>query len=443
MHIVIMIGQLLLGLSILVAIHEFGHFLAARAFGMRVDKFFIFFNVKKTKIFSFKKGHTEYGIGIIPLGGYVKIAGMIDESMDKEQMKKPPQPWEFRSKPPWQRLIVMVSGVIMNLFLGIFIFSLITFFYGEKYYPIKDNDPAIVSMDYGDELGFQTGDTLLKINNTEYKNLKRFEDIFSFTLLLAKNANVTVLRNGEIENIRLPVDFTNKIVDKKNNPLFYPRIKFSVKEVSKKGNAIKADMRSKDKILKVDSFDILYFDQLVKALNKYKNKKVPITVLRKNDTIILKDVGVNEDGLIGIVINDERKKDSITYGFFQSFTVGNSKAWNMLRENTLGFKKIFEGDIDPRKAVGGPLKIAQMYGPVWNWQNFWWLTGLLSLILAFMNILPIPALDGGHVITIFIEMITGKPLGIKTMEVIQTIGIIIVIALMIFVIFNDAIQIFF
>ena len=432
-----MVAQVLLALSLLVAIHELGHFLAARMFGMRVDKFYIFFDFGKKKLFSFKRGHTEYGIGWFPLGGYVKISGMIDESMDKEQLSKPPQPWEFRSKPAWQRLIVMIAGVFMNLVLGIIIFSIMSFHYGESYKPIKDNNFGIVAFEFGKEVGFKTGDVITEINGQSIYDFRDFSEIFRFQVLFADNAKVTVLRNGEEKIIELPEDFLNRFADDNQARFITERIKFKVGIIEPKSNAKKAGLKKGDKIVKVNSDTIIYFDEFKSILDKNKNKSIDLVVIRDENQLSIADVKVSEEGTIGFRVFDDGVIETQHYGFFESFAVGNKKAWITLKEQVLGFGKLITGKVNPRKALGGPIKIATYFGGVWDWQNFWFWSGLLSLILAFMNLLPIPALDGGHVITIFIEMITGRQLNTKVMEVIQTIGIIIIFALMLFVIIND------
>jgi regulator of sigma E protease len=445
MQTLIMIGQLLLGLSILVFIHELGHYLAARMFGIRVEKFYIFFDFWGKKIFSFKKGDTEYGIGWFPLGGYVKIAGMVDESMDTEKLKNEPEPWEFRSKPAWQRLIVMVAGVFMNLVLGIVMFSVMSFYYGEQYIPVNQNDPAIVAYSLGEEVGFKTGDTLLKINNTNFKDLKRFEDIYSFDLLLTENASVTVLRNGKEKVINIDPNFLNKITDQGIDNFINPGFSFFVREVAPGTNADKAGLKANDRIIALNDTTVHYYYQLIKEFKEHSGYPVKLTIIRNNkDTVILPQVQVANNGTIGFYAEMNIQFAVESYGLLKSFEVGNDKAWRMLKENTIGFAKIFQGQVDPRNAIQGPISIAKkIYGGVWIWEKFWNITALLSLILAFMNLLPIPALDGGHVITIMIEFITGKPLRTKVLEVIQTIGMIILFALMAFAIFNDVIQNFF
>jgi regulator of sigma E protease len=445
MQTLIMIGQLILGLSILVFIHELGHFLAARMFGIRVEKFYIFFDFWGKKLFSYKKGDTEYGIGWFPLGGYVKIAGMVDESMDTEKLKAPPEPWEFRSKPAWQRLIVMVAGVFMNLVLGIIMFSVMSFYYGEQYIPVNQNDPAIVAYSLGQEVGFRTGDTLLKINNTNFNELRKFEDIYSFNLLLSDNATVTVLRNGKKVVIKIDPNFLNKITDQGIQKFLDQGFSFIVKEVMPGSNADKGGLKANDKIIALNDTTIHYYYQLIDAFHKHSGYPVKLTILRNNkDTVISPNVQVANNGTIGFYADMNVHYAVQKYGFLESFKVGNAKSWRMLKENTIGFVKIFKGEVDPRNALQGPISIAKkIYGGVWIWEKFWSITALLSLILAFMNLLPIPALDGGHVITILIEVVTGKPLRTKVLEVIQTIGMILLFALMAFAIFNDIFQNFF
>jgi len=439
MQALVMIGQLLLGLSILVFVHELGHFLAAKAFGMRIEKFYIFFDFGKTKIFSFKRGETEYGLGWFPLGGYVKISGMIDESLDKEQLKQPPQPWEFRSKPTWQRLIVMVAGVFMNLILGIFMFSMIALKTGDVTIPLSKNDPAIVALDYGKKVGFQTGDTLISINNKPVSQLNEFSDLYSYQLLLSNHAKVEIRRNGKDTVIQTPENFLNEVVDEGLNNFIQPGYHFYVRKVKPKSNADKAGLKAQDVIIAVNDTSVMYYYDFVDRLAKNK-KKVDLTVLRNSDTLVLQNVEIDENGKIGFYPEFKVVTDTHYYGFFESFKVGNNRAWFMLKENTLGFVKLFKGEVDPRKALKGPVGIATIYGGEWIWLNFFTITALLSLILAFMNLLPIPALDGGHVITILIEIITGKPLGPKTLEILQIIGMVIVFGLIIFSIFNDIVQ---
>ena len=444
MQTIVMIGQLLAGLSILVFIHELGHFLTARLFKIRVEKFFIFFDFGGKKLFSFKRGDTEYGIGWFPLGGYVKISGMIDESMDKEQLAKPPEPWEFRSKPTWQRLIVMVAGVFMNLILGIFIFSIMAMHYGETYIPVKGNDPGIVALKLGRELGLKTGDTILKINDKNYTDLKQFRDIFSYDLLLSDNAKLTIRREGGLKEVKMPKDLINKLSEQGIDNFVIPGDRFYVNKVMSGTNAFKGGLKPSDKIIKINDTSIYYFPQIIIVLADHKNQDVKLTVVRKGDTVVLNKVLVDKDGKLGFEAHRDITFVTDKYGFFKSFAVGNHNAWRLLKENTKGFMKLFGGHVDPRKAIQGPISIAKnIYGGEWIWERFWRMTGLLSLILAFMNLLPIPALDGGHVITIFIEIITGRPMKQKVLEVIQTIGLVIVFALIGFSIFNDIIQNFF
>jgi regulator of sigma E protease len=364
--------------------------------------------------------------------------------MDTEKLKEEPKPWEFRSKPAWQRLIVMVAGVFMNLILGIIMFSVMSFYYGEQYVSVNQNDPAIVAMKLGEETGFRTGDTLYDINGTKFLDLKRFEDIYSFELLLAEDAKVSVIRNGEEKQIQIPHSLLDKITDKGIDNFINPAFKFSIKDILPESNAEKAGLKPNDRIISLNDTTILYYYQFVYMIRNYAGKSVNLQVLRQSDTLELKNVAVNDAGMIGFSVNSELKYAVQKFGFFESFAVGNDRAWYMLKENTMGFGRILKGQVDPRNALQGPISIARkFYGGIWIWEKFWNITALLSLILAFMNLLPIPALDGGHVITIIIEFITGKPLKTRVLEVIQTIGLIIIFGLMIFAIFNDVVQNFF
>lgn len=426
--------QLILGLSILVLLHELGHFLAARAFGIKVEKFYLFFDAWNIKLFRIKKGDTEYGIGWLPLGGYVKISGMIDESMDKEQLKKPPQPWEFRSKPAWQRLIVMIGGVTMNVILGIIIFWILTFKQGETYLPISEVKYGIVAHELGQEVGLQTGDKIMAVNN---KPVERFEDIFS-TKVLFGNSTLTVNRNGEIKEIYIPADFIDKLSSGEKLASFLDkRQTFYVGDVLPQSNADKAGLKANDKIIAVDSAKISFFDEFANSIKGNRGKVVTLSVIRDN-ALIKMPVQVGEDGRIGFspATKDFTYK-TIYHDFFKSFVIGNKQAWNLVKDQAKGLGKIVRGEVSATNSVQGPIGIAQIYGSNWDWIRFWQMTGLLSMALAFMNMLPIPALDGGHVIFLTVESITGRKLSDKFMEKAQLVGMIILLTIMVFAIGND------
>lgn len=447
MDTLVMVGQLLLGLSILVGLHEWGHYIAARMFGIRVEKFYIFFdflfplpNVMNFALWKKKKGDTEFGLGWFPLGGYVKIAGMMDESMDKEALAKPAQPWEFRSKPAWQRLIVMMGGIIVNLILGILIFIALTFINGDTYLPAEAAKDGIVVNEIGRKIGLQTGDKIVNINGKPYE---KFIDIISPDVLLSSNAYYTVERAGKQLKIDLPNDLLEHLADFKKNETFIsltPRIRnFEVGQLEKNSFAEKAGLQKGDKIIAVNGQKIVFFDELKTKLSENKLKSVELTVLRAEKQLKL-TCQVTDEGRIGFApafpeLAKAYKKQDFTLG--QAIWVGTGRAFSVIFDNIRAFGKIFRGEVSFSKSVGGPVKIAEMYGSRWDWTKFWTLTGMLSMVLAFMNFLPIPALDGGHVIFLLYEMIAQKPAPEKVLEVAQQVGMVILLALMGFVLFAD------
>lgn len=430
----IMAAQLIAGISILVILHELGHYWAARAFGIKVEKFYLFFDAWGKKLYSFKRGDTEWGIGWLPLGGYVKIAGMVDESMDKEQMKLPPQPWEFRSKPAWQRLIVMIGGVVMNVITGIFIFAMITYTYGEKNTLNSSIQHGIIPSELAQESGFQKGDKLISVNG---KPIKYFEDALSTDEILGENTVYTVERNGQNVEVKLPADFVKKFSEAGKSDFFTPRMTFFVGEVLPNNNAEKAGLKANDKIIAIDTTSFQFFDEFQVLLKQHSDSKTQFTVLRNTDTLKL-EVLVDKGGKVGFRPDTKDfQYDSIQYGFFQSFPMGVKKAGETISLQVKGWGKIFNGDIPANKAVQGPIGIAKFYGGEWIWSRFWLFTALISLGLAFMNILPIPALDGGHVVLLLIEMVIGRPVSDKWMERIQTAGMVILLSLMVLIFGND------
>ncbi len=431
-----MAGQLLLGLSILIILHELGHFWAARAFGIKVEKFYLFFDAWGFKLFSFNYKGCEYGIGWLPLGGYVKIAGMIDESMDTDQLAGPPQPWEFRSKPAWQRLIVMLGGVTVNIILGILIFWILTFKYGESYTPNDKLVNGIAPGIIGKEIGLQNGDRILEVNG---KKIERFEEVASSKVLLG-NSRLTVQRGGETKTVQVPGDVLEKVSDYGIAEFVAPRFLASVGDVVPASNADKAGLEVGDKIVSVNQKPVKFLDEVRDALQSQKNKTVSLGVLRSSDTVKLAtavdtagQIGFKPDGL-------EIPQEKQRYDFFTSLPVGASKAWGSLTDNAKGLGKVMSGQIKANKAFTGPVGIANMFGAEVNWIKFWGLVGVLSMALALMNILPIPALDGGHAVFLVIEMIKGKPLGDKFMEKAQIVGFVILVALMVFVLGNDILK---
>ena len=398
----IMTAQLLLGLSILVILHELGHFLTARAFGIKVEKFYLFFDAWGFKLFSFKYKDCEYGVGWLPLGGYVKIAGMIDESMDTEQLSGPPQPWEFRSKPAWQRLIVMLGGVTVNIFLGIFIFWMLVFNMGETYTPndklINGIAPGII----GKEIGLQAGDKVTAVNG---KKIERFSELTSSKVLFG-NSELTVNRNGETKIIAVPGNVLEMVSDYGIHQFIEARsILGRVESVTANGNAQKAGLIKGDSILSVNNVPVKFHDELQSVVQANKSKEVSLSLMRNTQLITLNSL-VGADGTLGLStlrvgIPLEHKQ----YGFFQALPVGASKAWGSFTDNAKGLGKVVKGEVKANKAFTGPVGIARMFGATVNWVWFWSLVGLLSMALALMNLLPIPALDGGHAVFLLVEMV--------------------------------------
>lgn len=434
----IMAAQLILGLSILVTLHELGHFLAARAFGIKVEKFYLFFDAWGFKLFSFKRGETEYGIGWLPLGGYVKIAGMIDESLDTDQLNKEPQPWEFRAKPAWQRLIVMVGGVTMNVILGIAIYTYTLIAFKGDYLPNAEvlNGKGITSYTLGKEIGLQDGDKIVAINGDSFE---RFEDLLSTRVLFG--ANLSVLRNNQTIEITVPDNFYRKAsMAGRWSFIGYGPLQYEIGKVTEGSPAEKAGLKAGDIITAIDSVALLSGDELSKKIESAKNKEVLISVLRNRETITL-TAKVSEEGSIGIafgvnpVIDESYKMEPYTLS--SALVFGTSDATEALVSNVKGLRKIFTGQEKASDSVQGPIGIATIYGGVWDWSRFWAITGLLSMVLAFMNMLPIPALDGGHVIFLLIESTLGFKFSDKVMERAQIVGMVILLSLMVFAVGND------
>jgi regulator of sigma E protease len=437
MDTLIMVGQLLLGLSILVGLHELGHLLTAKMFGMRVEKFSIGF---PPKIAGFQWGETEYSIGAIPLGGFVKISGMIDESMDSDQMSKEPQPWEFRSKPAWQRLIVMLGGVIVNVITGIIIFIYLVYNNGETYFS-RDQviENGIVAYDIGQSIGFRTGDKVIDINGEPYTSIN---DLSSGTALLSENGFYTITRNGEQMQIDIPRGFINSFDSKEAMENFIQiRAPFEMSEVIEGGSADLAGISNEDKILSVNGQSITYIDELRSELAKFKSKDVGLELLNSSNDTIRKTVAVSDEGMIGISMNQTIIPVRREYGFAEAVSKGTERAFSVVIINAKALGKMFTGEVSTRN-VSGPIGMAKIYGDTWDWTKFWSITGLISMILAFMNLLPIPALDGGHVMFLLYEMISGRAPSDRFLENSQKVGMVILLSLMVFAIGNDILKIF-
>lgn len=431
---IIMTAQLLLALSILVFVHELGHYLAARAFGIKVDKFFIFFDWPR-KIYSKKVKGTEYGIGMLPIGGYVKISGMIDESMDKEQMKKPPQPWEFRSKPAWQRLIVMVAGVVMNIIVGVLIFTFSHLNYSKEYVNVAEIEQGIYAYEYAENIGLETGDKIVSIDG---EKVKRRADVLSTRMFFGDEIKVN--RNGEIITIAIPDTLYRYISEGNGYFISYDNFPMRIDSILSDNNADKAGLKANDDIIAVNSEKIEKIGDFRQALFKNRGDTVNMQVNRLGTTENLK-VKVDSMGMIGIAL-DREEFPTEKYSFFSAMKYGWRDAFESISANAKGLGKVFAGKEKARDSLQGPIRIAKIFGGTWDWMRFWSITGILSMVLAFVNILPIPALDGGHVLFTLIEMVIGRKLPDRFMEIVQMIGLVIVLGLMIFIIGNDIINLF-
>ena len=445
MEILIKALQLILSLSILVVLHELGHFLPAKYFKTKVEKFYLFFD-PWFSVFKKKIGDTEYGVGWLPLGGYVKIAGMIDESMDKEQMKKPPQDWEFRAKPAWQRLIIMVGGVVVNLLLGVFIYSMTLYTYGDKYLSNKNLVDGVWCVDnLSSELGFQNGDKILRVDENQ---VERFSSILE-KMLGAQS--VTINRQGSEMDIILPDNFIEKLIDNEKSMLFYPRIPAIISSFIENSNCEAAGFMPLDQIIGINDMEVKYHDEVSAILSNFKDSTVLIKVLRDGSETGL-TTNVNSDGTIGyypalLSLNQLEEYQvyemtSQTYSLLASFPAGLNKAIDKLSGYIDQFKLILNPDSGAYKGVGGFGAIGSLFPAQWDWERFWNLTAFLSLMLAFLNILPIPALDGGHVVFLLYEIIVGRPAPEKFMENAQVVGMLILLALVVYANGNDIIKLF-
>jgi regulator of sigma E protease len=439
MDILIKAGQLILSLSILVIIHELGHFTFAKMFKTRVEKFYLFFDAWFS-LFKFKRGETEYGIGWIPLGGYVKISGMIDESMDKEQMALPPQDYEFRSKNTWQRLLIMIGGVLFNFILAIVIYIGVLFVWGEKYLPAENVKYGIMCDTLAYEIGLKDGDQIVEVNNKKVVNFKEIVP----QILLEDPESLTIQRNGE--TVELPIDNQTiaKII-KNGRPFFDVRIPFVVMGFGEKSIAEKAGMKIGDKIVALNGEQTLYYDEFKTKIKPLKNTEISITVERNGLEKELKmktspeaTIGVAADTRLDSFFELQKKE----YTLLQSVPAGLEKGYNEVGDYLKQFKLLFTPETEAYKSLGGFIAIGNIFPSEFDWYAFWMMTALLSIMLGVVNILPIPALDGGHVMFLMYEIVTGRKPSDKFMEYAQITGMVILLGLLIFANGNDIIKLF-
>lgn len=438
-------GQLMLSLSILIVLHEMGHFLPARWFGTRVEKFYLFFD-PWFELYKKKIGETEYGIGWLPLGGYVKISGMIDESFDTEQMESDPQPWEFRSKPAWQRLIIMLGGVTVNFLLGFLIYGMVLWVYGQEYLPNENIKYGIQVDSLGREMGLRDGDQILEVGGKPYE---KFNDRLVVREIIINNAEtITVRRDNQRKEVKIDPKYVTLLssYEYKSKMLFTARMPFKVLQVMDGSPAKEVGLQKDDRIIALNGKPTPYFFDFAKAVQGKKDEEIQLTVLRSLSDTLQKTLTTTEQGLIGVQrygageLFGTKRED---YTFVEALPAGVVKGWTFLGDQIKAFGQMFKGRIKPSESLGGFGTIGSMFGNEWLWERFWTMTAILSLILAFMNLLPIPALDGGHVMFLLFEMVTGRKPSDKFLEWATIIGFVLVLLLVLYANGLDIIRSFF
>jgi regulator of sigma E protease len=428
-------AQLVLSLSLLVILHEFGHFMFARLFKTRVEKFYLFFD-PWFSLFKTKKGETEYGIGWLPLGGYVKISGMIDESMDKEAMKLPPKDYEFRSKKTWQRLLIMIGGVTMNFIFALIIYIGILYAWGESYLPTENAKYGIVVNEVGEQIGLRTGD---KIRSVDHRKVENFYKIIP-TVLLDKAKTIQVERDGQVIDVEISDDDIALLIKAKEVMRHRELFDFKVAKFVKKSVGKEAGLQKGDQISGIDSHEFVYFDEFQKYLRTHKGENILVHVIREGNPVDI-PVKLDDTGLLGIFSDVSEKNDfeikTIRYGFIESIPAGIKKGFSTIQDYLKQFKLIFSPKTKAYESLGGFIAIGNIFPGAWDWFAFWNMTAFLSIILAVMNLLPIPALDGGHVMFLTYEMVTGRKPGDKFLEYAQITGMVILLALVLYANGND------
>jgi regulator of sigma E protease len=445
--------QLLLSLSILILFHEGGHFIAARMFKTRVEKFYLFFDflfplpsLLNFSLFKKKIGDTEYGLGWFPLGGYVQISGMVDESLDLETLKKPAEPWEFRSKPAWQRLIIMLGGIIVNILLAFFIYALVLFAWGEDKIPMSNLKNGIVADSLAQEFGFKTGDKIISVDGEQID----YYDNLMMKVITGKQ--VLIEREGKQLTIDLPIDLIDKIASNERAGLLQFRIPFLISEVPDTSINVKAGLKKYDQVLAInDTLPMQFHDEVKSFIKSHKGETVSLTVLRANEKLKINDVKISSEGNLEILlVNTYKELDSLgifklqhkDFGFFASIPAGISKTWNVLGSYIDQFKLILSPSTGGYKHMGGFISMGKIFQDEWDWQGFWNRTAFISVILAFMNLLPIPGLDGGHVLFTLWEMVTRKAPSVKFLTYAQYVGMAFLLLLMIYANGNDIVKLF-
>lgn len=431
-----MTAQLLLGLTLLVGLHELGHFMFAKLFGIRVDKFYIFFDflfpVSSNRTFAlFKKkvGQTEYGMGWLPLGGYVKIHGMVDETQDGQDLQGPPQPDEFRSKPAWQRLLVMAGGILVNLATGIVIFAALAYTSGVQYLP-ADAVPGVVTSGLGRQVGLRDGDRVVGLSG---RPLVEFDQLYDPEVLSLPGTYFTVERAGQrLDLPPLPASFFGQLAAAGDSAYVQPRKPFFIGEVYAGDSAEAAGLRVGDRIRFVGTVPITYFDEMARELDRHQGRRVTLTVERDGRPVLL-HVGVKPDGKIGLRATFELPHKTHHFSLKEALPQGADMAAAVVRLQVLGISKMLRREVSASASMAGPVEIAQQFGGVWDWHHFWSLCAQLSMVLAFMNLLPIPGLDGGHIAFLLYEVASGQKPAVRVLQVSQRLGGLLLLSLMMYV----------
>ena len=437
MEVLTQAAQLILSLSILIVLHEMGHFIPAKLFKTRVEKFYLFFD-PWFSLFKVKKGETEYGIGWLPLGGYVKISGMIDESMDKEAMKQPAQPWEFRAKPAWQRLIIMVGGVTVNVILAVIIYGFVLFTWGKEYLPNENVKYGIACDSLALNMGLMDGDKIVSVDHDPVDNFNRIP----IAIILDKAKSIQVLRDGKEQDLPLADEDISRLV-KAQKTFIYPRFPCIVDTLLPDMPAIKSGLMKGDVFVSIDSIPTVFYDQVVKQIKSKTGKEVSVIVKRGNEEKQM-TIAVSAEGKIGFGPKDATdllKTKKISYTLPEAFPQGIRQCKEAVVMQVKQLSVLFTVK-DAHQSLGGFISIGKAYSVKWDWQQFWTFTGFLSIVLAFMNILPIPALDGGHVMFLLYEVITRRKPNEKFMEYAQIGGMVLLLALLLYVNGNDIFRAF-
>ncbi|MFN0174808.1 MAG: RIP metalloprotease RseP [Saprospiraceae bacterium] len=436
--------QFLLSLSILIVLHEMGHFAPAKWFKTRVEKFYLFFDAPPfNSLVSRKVGETEYGIGWLPLGGYVKISGMVDESMDKEQMKGPAQPWEFRSKPAWQRLIIMLGGVTVNFLLGFFLFAMVLWGWGRNYIPtseLRENGMAFDSLLLKN--GFQQGDLILKVGDKPFDRVDPND--FRKTVMLDGARQATLQRGGQTQVVTFSDDLAKQLPKILKTELLTARVPFIVDTAIVGKPAAGAGIQKGDRIISLNGQPVVFYDQFRPLANQFKGQSVTLGILNPQGDTVSKVLTLTEQGTIGVGAKLEGffKKETQTFSLVQAFPAGVEMGWGFLTDQMRAFGQMFKGNLSVKDNLGSVISIGKLFDPAWDWRIFWTVTASLSIILAFMNLLPIPALDGGYVLFLIWEVVTGRKVSDTFMERAVTVGFFLLIGLMIFALGLDVWRLF-